>query len=1421
MASTIIHLSDIHIRTGDKSKSRYEEYVSVFESLFSTIQSIEAVINNTAVIVITGDFFHNKNRLESSGLKIALHLLSGLAAIAPTYIIRGNHDYRQDTPTEDDLLSALTAYPIPNITYLDKTGHYEIGQIGFGLVAIQDTLLYGANHGVTANLPQFPDPTKFSQDIRHKVALFHGSITHARLQNGYELTETTSGYPIEWFNGYDCILLGDIHLQQIHRTDSYTNKNKSNEQATILKEYKYSDKNPWAYPGSLIQQDFGESILGHGFLQWNLETREVSEYHIHNPYGYISLYRSDTETSVMHRKDGKSRWVPLSSIVSQPWFPNTLKVRVSGKNVSAETLRSVTEELQNHGKQILQITELSISHISSLTPNSENSESEIPDIRQLTSPEMWIQYIQNSSEKLKNSDEWKEWLLHPERIIVPISGIPEKTLKKIQERNDLLIKKTEVLRSEIDTASSGTTTNRVCLNYMEWNWMLNYKDGNYFDFDSKDKQICIFSAKNGNGKSNFLEIISIALFGEGFPSRHNTSYASSIICDKKPEKASAGTYIEFTVNDIKYSIERVLGQRTTMDRYRSIRYNSIVLYALPEKRIVHQGKSAVDTWIETNLGTAGHFYMSTMLTQNADNDFFSSSKKEQKELLDNVLSLNPIKTVEELLKDSKNAHKFSIDLLEAFASGLSTRSVSVREAHEKLTVYRQELVDITLRKTELSEKWNHIPEKLFKESTESLEARLLVLEKQLRSVPSGDISDITESRFNVKSRFTELTRLCPKTSLSLSLSDFQDSGIPNSKTSRGSVELEFGSSWNSNSDENIILELSEKVATISSLLKSHPFYKTRKIETNRTTKVLCPTSLEIPSEEYLQQLCIRVAAVRAQKAKWIELFRGRESILETDISVYESLLEEKQSIVSDSDKLNTLISECDVVKETTRCKSENIQTLLFRKPNKPKWTDAMIRSASMCLEGTTIQSLTEKRDRLQHVSQHQPSLETMIQSLDREIEYAEKTISEGKKIPFNPSCKACIKQPWKVVASRLEEQLPVLVAKKGSVVGELTVLVGDTDLVTIKKDIQECNALITKTERLAEETVLSEKYREWTDEYERQTAELAGLGVEVKESQGRLSEFRKLMADAERQIPEIQKNVSDLRAYSCRTESDDCGLVAELEDSWLTLIYTDQYLYVCVRTESESLNVCIAELDGRLQTLKEAQRVRTETEEARAVLAARPSWSLWKGVSITERGIVDEIASLERIVRESAEGLETAILDMNRRLLMLEEMAECFKGFRAWLYKDKMAPLIQAAVNGVLRGMTCDRPLFLEAEWLPVVDTLSWFLRDGTSRPIIEKASGFQRFIAGISMRVAMGKLGICKTAFVQLFIDEGFTACDSDNLERVPGFLRGLLKSYRTVYLATHLEELKGCADSKVVVERVGGLAGLGVGRCGRHYVL
>tara|TARA_R110000851_G_scaffold42152_2_gene105017 strand:- start:619 stop:843 length:225 start_codon:yes stop_codon:yes gene_type:complete len=56
-----------------------------------------------------------------------------------------------------------------------------------------------------------------------------------------------------------------------------------------MNKIKIKRKVPIAYPSSLIQQNFGESVGKHGYLIWDVETRTYIEKDIETRYGFYNF----------------------------------------------------------------------------------------------------------------------------------------------------------------------------------------------------------------------------------------------------------------------------------------------------------------------------------------------------------------------------------------------------------------------------------------------------------------------------------------------------------------------------------------------------------------------------------------------------------------------------------------------------------------------------------------------------------------------------------------------------------------------------------------------------------------------------------------------------------------------------------------------------------------------------------------------------------------------------------------------------------------------------------------------------------------------------------------------------------------------------------------------------------------------------
>ena len=143
-----------------------------------------------------------------------------------------------------------------------------------------------------------------------------------------------------------------------------------------------------------------------------------------------------------------------------------------------------------------------------------------------------------------------------------------------------------------------------------------------------------------------------------------------------------------------------------------------------------------------------------------------------------------------------------------------------------------------------------------------------------------------------------------------------------------------------------------------------------------------------------------------------------------------------------------------------------------------------------------------------------------------------------------------------------------------------------------------------------------------------------------------------------------------------------------------------------------------------------------------------------------------------------------------------------FVKFKDWVLEEKIMPVMLTNVNKLLETMCFNhRPISLECIFEN--NGLNWRICDGPHAPPIEKASGFQKFVVGLAMRIVLGKLGVAGIKNTQLFMDEGFTACDTMNLCNVPDVLNKLLELYSSVIIVTHLDELKNEIRSFINIDR------------------
>ena len=246
----IYHLADLHIR----NLKRHKEYREVFQKFLDNVDRDN--IENS-IIYLAGDIAHAKTEMSPELVREISWFLTECANRKHTFLITGNHDCNLNNNYRLDVLTPIVEnLENERIHYLRDTGTYPFGNITFVVYSILDK--------------QENWPKAELVEGENKICLFHGPVNLAQTDIGY--TVSSNHFTTDMFEGFDMVMLGDIHKRQTLGTPTI------------------------AYAGSMIQQNHGESLDKHGYLLWDVESRTFEEFDIPNDYGFYTL---DVENGVV------------------------------------------------------------------------------------------------------------------------------------------------------------------------------------------------------------------------------------------------------------------------------------------------------------------------------------------------------------------------------------------------------------------------------------------------------------------------------------------------------------------------------------------------------------------------------------------------------------------------------------------------------------------------------------------------------------------------------------------------------------------------------------------------------------------------------------------------------------------------------------------------------------------------------------------------------------------------------------------------------------------------------------------------------------------------------------------------------------------------------------------------------------------
>ena len=238
------HIADTHIR----NLKYHKEYRAVFAKLYEKLEE-----EKPDYIIHCGDIAHTKTQLSPEFVDMCTNFLKGMADIAPTYVILGNHDGNLKNSSRQDALTPIVrALNHPSLHLLKNSGEVALdNNFALNVLSVFDR-------------DNWQDP---SDTDKINIALYHGSVSGVKTDAGWTMEHGENDVVI--FNNFDYGFLGDIH--------------KTNQALDVAGKIRY--------PGSTVQQNHGETN-DKGFLVWDILSKDdFSCKHIllENPKPFITI----------------------------------------------------------------------------------------------------------------------------------------------------------------------------------------------------------------------------------------------------------------------------------------------------------------------------------------------------------------------------------------------------------------------------------------------------------------------------------------------------------------------------------------------------------------------------------------------------------------------------------------------------------------------------------------------------------------------------------------------------------------------------------------------------------------------------------------------------------------------------------------------------------------------------------------------------------------------------------------------------------------------------------------------------------------------------------------------------------------------------------------------------------------------------
>jgi DNA repair exonuclease SbcCD nuclease subunit len=1424
----IFHLSDLHIRNGNNVNSRFNEYFSVFNNTIISINDNIKKYNlsfDDFIIIITGDIFHNRYNINNYGLLLFNHLILSLTNIGKVILFEGNHERLIDN--NPSLINSFN-FNINNLTILDKSISFIIDNIGFSYLSLYDTMNIDSLTGRKELLPSFP---VIKENVKYKIALFHGSFASAKLYNGDEIINNNNynPYPLEWVQDFDYVLLGDIHKRQI---------------------FNYKKKTLCGYSGSLIQQNFGENIIDHGYLLWNLQTKNIKEINVKNNIGYINIKQND-KGDILIRKNGKYECLLEQEIKDNiDYFPKLIEIKTFSK-INFQNLNNLLNSYDINFTIISNLNERCLNLDITNDYNIDNSLNDKHEIDNIIDNNYILSYFSkmlsiDKQNKLTNIIKNKELLLFD------VNKYPDDLTDECIRRNkDIILSITNCVKTDDIKELKQPFT----IKYLEWEGLLCYENKNWVNMEDLDAKTFMIKGKNGTGKTAIYNILLIAIWGK--INKEIKTLTSIINC----KKTSGYTIVDIEINNVMYRIKR---DYIIKDKKEVLNHINLYKYINDNELVLESIDTNATKKIDLLFGNITCFLSSSMITQKVDNDILKFDVKKTLETIDKAFNIDYIYNLYNLFKISINKYKDFKRLIE-----------SKKQVYEKLVSNcKIEIIDdIEMQKLndELILKTKERDEILLLFDDIKIDIKnpknLIILETDYLSLinllDKSKIIDNCDELDLLKQRYNELKFILKDEKDLFILKNAYNTDIENyfkiNKQFIKPCELsilenekkqlnKYFDTYNKNKDDVNLNVLIESLNLLKDKELGILEEKNKELIENKPNKII---KSSINKDDLLKEInnIYTNIDIFNEFILTLNISRSLNNIKSSlNYDDYKLLLKQKIKLenVIDINKIKLAKLESDF--NNIFKKQQN--TILKNKPLNQLKDTKLKTSTSINKEIKLIKinDILKQIEIDEDIIKTQTIIFNKINDLEKQLDIYKNelfSLTTNEEYEYNPKCKYCCKRPWVcrikelgININKINEEL--INFKSLLTITDLNKLIDTNEnnkliknyyyllnewfdyykskeqydkitkeLNIIINDKTDTNKLINLTNEEINKINIDidnfniysyslyeqfiniekyEKYRLWENDYNDVIINITKLKLKIKELEDEI-DYNKNIKPRINKYYELNDLYNKWLEYDYNTKILNTNELFKLKD---ILDTTDKYIDYNNNNNNKPLIKKKLELNEQLKIKERDIKILND-----------------KIIKLTT------INTYNNDNKDNYNKLFDIIIDLDITIDMLETVIVNFQAFKIELYDkfilnkliDKTNKIIKSLCHKDTKPFKLDYILdvskdYININWLINNENISLHSNKDVKQIIsVCQASGFQHFVISLALRISlfMNKYDIqCS----QLFIDEGFVNFDKYNLSIVPSFLKSLLSYFKSVTIVSHIDLIQDNVDEIIEID-------------------